>query len=364
MDNVVSFLRNRKSIGKSGISGYRYVRTRRKYTAGINYIKPYQPHPYGGKMVNLFVRRTASAIRTMKIQGSSKVRKAVVQAMRHAAENSKARTVQAFRHELKENALLLLNARPTEPETRTALRVILKSASLPMPLKKLKRHVVRQCVKFEENRKQAMEAMAKFGASVLEDTSTVFTHCHSHTVEEIIKEAWKRGYIKEVIATETRPLYQGRITVRKLSKEGIPCKLIVDSAAATYMKYADVFLTGADAILADGSVVNKVGTALISLAAKHHNVPHYVASSSHCFDPATFYGKREPIEQRPVREVWQTRLRHVTIENPAFDITPARHVKAIIYEHGVLAPESFVSTMVRELGLDRGTFVSLLDMLK
>lgn len=310
------------------------------------------------------VLETARKIKKLEIQGSSKVRKAVVNALRESVEKSKAKSTEQLREELKKNMLLLATARATEPETRTALRIILRAAHKHLPLEELKAEIIRACVEYERNRKKAMQIIAELGSEALRDYSIIFTHCHSHTVEEILKRMHEKGYLQGVICTETRPRYQGRITARQLTKAGIACTMIVDSAARMFISKSDAFLTGCDAILANGAVVNKIGTSLISLAAKKAKVPHYVASSSHCFDPATYYGKKEAIEERPASEVWEKRFKRLTIKNPAFDVTEARLVKAIICEKGILIPKMFVKRMVKELELNKKPYVSLIDMLK
>jgi ribose 1,5-bisphosphate isomerase len=310
------------------------------------------------------VVETTKKIRRLEIQGASQVRKAVVNALRESVEKSKAESAEELREELKKNMLLLASARPTEPETRTALRIILRASHRHLPLEELKAEIIEACSKYERNRKNAMRKIAELGSEALKDCSIIFTHCHSHTVEEILKRMHEKGYLQAVICTETRPRYQGRITASNLTKAGIACTMIVDSAARMFVSKADAFLTGCDAILASGAIVNKIGTSLISLAAKKANVPHYVASSSHCFDPATYYGKEEVIEERPASEVWERRLRNLTIRNPAFDITEAELVKALICEKGVLTPKRFVKLMVKELALDKKPYVSLIDMLR
>ncbi len=315
-------------------------------------------------MANAKLIQTVRDIRSLKIQGSSAVRRAIVLALKDSVKKSRARSVKEFRAELKKNALLLAAARPTEPETRTALRIILKKASAELPLQKLREAVLGECTAYEKNRKNAMREIARIGARELKKCSTIFTHCHSHTVEAILLQAKKNGTLKRVINTETRPRWQGRITSMNLAKAGIPVTHIVDSAAGVFLNEADAFVTGADAILASGAAVNKIGTSLISLKAKQLGVPHYIATSSHSFDPATYYGEKEEIEQRAAEEVWGKKIRGVEIRNPAFDTTEARFIKAIICEKGVLPPKKFTAGMEKELGLKEKKFVSLVEMLR
>jgi hypothetical protein len=124
-----------------------------------------------------------------------------------------------------------------------------------------------------------------------------------------------------------------------------------DGAALSMLDECDVFITGADAVLANGNVVNKIGTHMISQAAKTQNVPHYVATSRFAFDPLTFFGWPEPIEERNSREVWPQKPSRVKVRNPAFDVTPAELVSGILSERGLLSPTLFAETMIKEMDL-------------
>lgn len=298
------------------------------------------------------LKRVLKDIRELRVQGSSAVRRAIVNALKQCTLESRAKNVEAFRNELRRNAFALLRARPTEPEARTAVRIILKAASVEtMALQELKERVLKEIEHYEDSRARAMRVIAEHGANVIEDGDVVFTHCHSHTVEAILLKAMEK--IEYVIATETRPRFQGRITAENLARAGLDVRLVVDSAAYSFMREADRFFTGCDAVLVDGSIVNKVGTALISLAAFRFNVKHFVATSSHCFDPLTYFGVPEKIEERPPEEVWGKRLKRVLVRNPAFDVTDARYVHAVVSELGVLPPKMFALEMVRLLELNK-----------
>jgi len=314
--------------------------------------------------VSKAIKKTVGRIKKLEIQGSSRVRKAVVSALKESVLESRAKTIAGFRGELKKNAFELIKARVTEPEARTAVRIILKAGSLEtQKLQELKDSVVEAAEKYELNRKKAMETISEYGANMIEKGDVIFTHCHSHTVEGILVRA--RRKIDYVIATETRPKFQGRITATNLSRAGIEVKHIVDSAGYKFLEEADKFFTGCDAVLIDGSVVNKIGTAQISLAAWRYNTPHYVATSSHCFEPVTYFGFPEEIEERPTSEVWEKRLKNVKIRNPAFDITEQEYIQSIVTELGVFPPTMFAMEMARQLELSKRKqeFLSLLKIL-
>ena len=307
--------------------------------------------------------QTVKCIKGLKIQGSCNVRKAAVQALKKSVSESRAKTLVAFRRELQRHCLEILKARPTEPETRTALRIVLKAGSLhSRDLQEVRHHVLSVIRNYEADRKEAMEKIALYGSRLIEKGDTLLTHCHSSTVGEIFEKAKRK--IEMVYCTETRPLFQGRITAANLAKAGIPVTLIVDSAADKFMHPVDKVFVGCDAVLSNGSIVNKIGTTHIAMSAKKHHNPFFACTSSHCFDPATYFGFEEKIEERGPEEVWKERPKKVHIRNPAFDVVNAFYVQAIVSELGVFDPENFAMEMYHKLGLGarQEPFRGLLDL--
>jgi len=309
------------------------------------------------------IDRTVEDIKSLRIQGASAIRKAVVQAIKQSILESQVKTTEALRKELKENMLKLVQARPNEPEARTAVKIILSTAMSDLGLSELKNAIIEKCENYERDRELAMEEIATFTSNLVKNNSVIFTHCHSHTVEKAIIKCFEDKKVKEVYCTETRPLYQGRITAKNLVEAGIPTTLVVDSAAATFLRKADYFFTGADAILAHGDIINKIGTRQISHSAFKEGVPHYIITSSHKFDASSIYGQ-EIIEERSPTEVWPEAPPGLKIKNPAFDITESKYIKAIICEKGILSPHMFVMLMLKEMHLEKHRFISVFDMLK
>ncbi len=299
------------------------------------------------------VKNTVRDIKSLKIQGATNVRKKSVEALVRASEESKTKNDREFRKEFLENARALFYARPTEPELRTALRIIKKSISREgMSISQMKQKIIETAENYENDRQKSLRRIAEFGAELIDSHSTIITHCHSSSVVETLIKAKKK--IDKVYCCEARPLYQGRMTVSDLTKAGINATLIVDNASSTIMKDCDYLFTGADAILADGDVINKIGTNLISTACKRYEVLHYVCASSHKFEPASFFGKAEPIEQRDADEVWDKKLRgKVKVLNPAFDRTDSKYIEGIISELGVFPPQQFSAVLYRKLQLEK-----------
>lgn len=197
-------------------------------------------------------------------------------------------------------------------------------------------------------------AIGRHGAALLSDGQGVLTHCNAGalatsdygTALAVIFAAQEAGKRLHVFADETRPLLQGaRLTTWELLQRGIEVTLICDSAAAQVMREGKVqaVVTGADRIAANGDTANKIGTYGVALAAAAHGIPFYVAAPTSTFDLALASGAAIPIEQRDPREVTHgfgaaTAPEGVGVYNPAFDVTPARLIAAIICELGVVAP--------------------------
>ena len=185
-------------------------------------------------------------------------------------------------------------------------------------------------------------AMARHAAGLVSPGSRVYTHCNTGglatggygTALGAIRAACERGLVEHVWVGETRPLLQGaRLTAWELEQLGIPFAVVADGAAAALMARGDVdcVLTGADRIAANGDTANKIGTYALALAARHHALPFYVVAPTSTLDPGSPSGADIPMEERDPGEVSQ----RFPARNPAFDVTPAELVSAIVTERGV-----------------------------
>jgi methylthioribose-1-phosphate isomerase len=197
-------------------------------------------------------------------------------------------------------------------------------------------------------------ALGRAGQALLPRAGAVLTHCNAGglatggygTALGVIYAAWEAGKRIQVYADETRPLLQGaRLTAWELRSQGIPVTVLPDTAAATLLRQGrvDAVITGADRIAANGDAANKIGTYPLAVLARRHGVPFYVAAPSSTVDPATARGELIEIEQRDPAEVHGWGAQRLTPEgvdafNPAFDVTPAGLISAIITEQGVLRP--------------------------
>jgi methylthioribose-1-phosphate isomerase len=222
-----------------------------------------------------------------------------------------------------------------------------------------------QLVKAEDI--ESNRAMGRHGAPLVPDGKTVLTHCNAGalatagygTALGVIRAAREAGKNIDVFADETRPFLQGaRLTAWELQEDGIPTTLITDNMAGYFMRQGRIgcVVVGADRIAANGDVANKIGTYSVAVLAKENGVPFYVAAPISTLDLTLASGDAIPIEQRPAREVTEVfgvpvAPEGVAVENPAFDVTPARYVTAIITERGV-ARAPFEASL-RELALQR-----------
>ena len=296
------------------------------------------------------IDKTVRDVKSLKIQGASKVREKSIKALVKATLASKAKMPGAFRKEFLINSKKLFDARPTEPALRTALRIFKKSISnKKLNVGEMKNIIKKTADNYEKDRTKAMRLMIKYGSELIQKDSTILTICHSHSVVDVLIKAKKN--IKKVYCMETRPLYQGRITAKELASVGIDVTLIVDNAASTVMKQCNYFFSGADAFLADGDIVNKIGTNQISSLCKKYDVLHYAITSTHKFEPSSFFGKDEPMEQRNPSELGE-KISKVKILNPAFDRTDSNTIEGIICEKGIFPPEVLASKLFDELNLD------------
>ncbi len=196
--------------------------------------------------------------------------------------------------------------------------------------------------------------MGVHGAALVPANARILTHCNAGalatagygTALGVIRAAHAQGKVACVWVDETRPVMQGsRLTAWELVREGIPHRLIADSAAASLMARGevDLIVTGADRIAANGDTANKIGTYSLAVLARHHRVPFYVAAPFSTIDPALPSGAEIPIEERDPAEVRNvgaqpTAPAESPVFNPAFDVTPARLIGAIVTERGVFRP--------------------------
>jgi len=287
----------------------------------------------------------------MRIRGAPLLGVAAAYGLAVTAYRSRASNTARMIRELERSASLLVGTRPTGANIRWAVQRIMNKATAFNIVEDLREFVLEEADRIRDEDIQSNVNIGRYGASLLEDGDTVLTHCNAGalatagygTALGVVRAAIHEGKRINVIATETRPLLQGaRLTAYELASEHIPVTLITDSMVGYVMQQGHVskVVVGADRIFRTGHVVNKIGTYTISVVAKKHNVPFYVAAPLSTFD---FTGSVESvvIERRREEEVLflegrRMAPRGVSALNPAFDITPPQNVTVIVTEKGVL----------------------------
>jgi ribose 1,5-bisphosphate isomerase len=302
-------------------------------------------------MVNEDVRATAEDIAEMEIRGAATIARAAADALEAQAVASDADDPAAFRAEMRAAARHLRDTRPTAVSLPNALRYVLRNLE-GETVAALRASATDAAESFRGQLERAQDDLGEIGANRLRDGDTVMTHCHSTDALACVKAALDDGKHVEAVVKETRPRKQGHITAEQLREWGVPVTVIVDNAGRRYLDEVDHVLVGADSIAADGSVINKVGTSMLAVAARERGVPVMVAAQTLKLHPDTLTGHTVEIEMRDETEVLSAadreRLGDPDVENPAFDVTPPRYVDAIVTERGQFPPESIV-TLMREL---------------
>ena len=296
------------------------------------------------------------AIRQMVVRGAPAIGITGAIGLVLGAEKIKVRSRQAFLNRVSRIAKGLKKARPTAVNLAWAVDRLLGVAEQekgagPGELVEILRQ---EALRIWEEDIAANRRMGALGAVLLPDEGVVLTHCNAGalatggfgTALGVIRAAVEQGKKISVLADETRPWLQGaRLTAWELKKVGIPVKVIPDVAAGFLMAKGEIqaVVVGADRIAANGDVANKIGTYSVAVLARENNIPFYVAAPRSTIDLETQIGDQIPIEERPETEVLYCvgkRLvpRGVQAKNPAFDVTPARYIRAIITEAGVAYP--------------------------
>ncbi|HPC89621.1 MAG TPA: ribose 1,5-bisphosphate isomerase [Methanothrix sp.] len=298
------------------------------------------------------VLETAEKIRSMEIRGAGRIATAAAASLRDyaLALAKEVQELDEYNKHMRQAADILLKTRPTAVSLSNAIRMAMKYQADDVP--SAQKAIVANADRFIENSARALERIGSIGSRRIRDGDTVLTHCNSMAAISVISTAHKSGKRVRVIATESRPRYQGLTTIGMLDRLGIETDLIVDSAARSIMNEVDMVVVGADVITANGSLVNKIGTAQIALAAHESRTGFMVAAETYKFSPQTILGELVTIEERDSREVLPdiSKYSHVHVRNPAFDVTPHQYIDTIFTEAGAIPPEMSYLIIRERLG--------------
>ena len=301
-------------------------------------------------------KQVATVIRDMIVRGAPAIGVSAAMGVALGIDRSTATSLDELTAEVAIIAKTLAETRPTAVNLFWGIDEIrnlyneLAASNTPIP--EIKTAVVAKARRMYDEDIAACKQMGAHGASLLPQEGTVLTHCNAGALATcgygsalgVIRAAIERGHKIDVFADETRPFLQGaRLTAWELMKDNIPTTVLCDNMAAALMRQGRIqaVIVGADRIAANGDVANKIGTYAVSILAREHGIPFYVAAPWSTIDQATAHGDQIPIEQRSATEVTHSNGKQMTphgvaIENPAFDVTPAKYVTAIITERGVL----------------------------
>ena len=298
----------------------------------------------------------ADVITTMVVRGAPAIGVSAAMGVALGARHSTATTLPALLAEVRVIGKVLAATRPTAVNLFWAIERMRKhaaelAAAPGATVASVKQGLIAEAERMYNEDIAACRALGAFGADLLPQKAGVLTHCNAGalatcgygTALGVIRAAVEAGKKIHVYADETRPFLQGsRLTAWELMKDGIPTTVISDNMAGAMMHQGKIgaIVVGADRIAANGDVANKIGTYTVAILAKEHGIPFYVAAPTSTVDLACPDGSQIPIEQRNSKEVTHIAGKQmvpdgVSVENPAFDVTPAKYVTAIVTEKGI-----------------------------
>lgn len=299
----------------------------------------------------------ARAIKELRVRGAPAIGVTAAMGVALGAQSLRVAEYEDFAQGVLEICAHLAATRPTAVNLFWALERMKQTVarSRGKPLEDIKRGLIEESQRLLDDDIAVNKAIGRHGAELVADGHAILTHCNAGalatagygTALGVVRAAWEQGKKIRVLAGETRPVLQGaRLTVWELMQDRIPVTLITDNMAGALMKLGriDLCVVGADRIAANGDVANKIGTYSIAVLAKAHGIPFYVAAPHSTIDLSTASGDQIQIEHRMPQEVLSVfggpSIAPVGVEvlNPAFDVTPAKYVTAIITERGVVKP--------------------------
>ena len=309
----------------------------------------------------------AEAIKKMVVRGAPAIGVSAAMGLALGAKQSVGTSISDLEFDFDYMCEVMAGTRPTAvnlfwaiERMREALR---RGKAETDDVEEVKRRLVHEAQKIFHDDIEANRALGRFGGELIADGATVLTHCNAGalatagdygTALGVIRGARDAGKRIAVIADETRPFLQGsRLTAWELTRDEIPVTLITDNMAGHVMKQGkvDAVVVGADRIASNGDAANKIGTYMVAVLAREHNIPFYVAAPISTIDLTLKTGEEIPIEERDIREVTHMRDQRlapegIDVQNPAFDVTPNKLIAAIITDKGV-ARQPFTESLRR-----------------
>lgn len=313
-----------------------------------------------GKLAHLQIRDLKAlwhAIKELKVRGAPALGAAAALGVYLGVKDSRAADFAALEKELKRICAYIGSSRPTARNLFWGLERMAACARIHagQPVERIKRELFAEAQRIIEEDRQSCRRIGAYGQPLLKDGDTVLTVCNAGilatidygTALGVLYAAKEHGKRIKVYSCETRPLLQGaRLTTWELKRMGMDVTLICDNMAATLMKQGkiDAVIAGADRITSGGDAANKIGTYSLAVLSAYHRIPFYIAAPLSTFDCSLRSGAEIPIEQRPAYEVTSMHYARplaaqgVKVYNPAFDVTDAKLITAIITDRGIVRP--------------------------
>lgn len=284
-------------------------------------------------------------IRDMNVKGGSPFGRAAAWAYKLAAEQETFPDKAALIKRFDEISAEMLRLKPTMASIYNSKKLVyrlLASFEKDIPVKEIQQSISRSCSNIIAYSLQAVEKLGQIGANLIREGDTVMMHSYSSGLMSVFLTAADTGKKFRVICTESRPLRESRLAVKFLQDHGVPVTYITDASIWEFMPEADFIIMGADTITWDGSVANKMGTAMISQLALSAKKPVYIASEVYKLDPRTKEGHPVVLERRAMEEIVAEgdfdSMEGIEVINQFFDLTPARNITGLITEFGLIPP--------------------------
>jgi methylthioribose-1-phosphate isomerase len=295
----------------------------------------------------------ADAIKGMVVRGAPAIGVAAAMGIALGAREIIADTQDSFFRQLENICDIMARTRPTAVNLFWAIERMKRTAETlrGLSLPEIRQGLKEEAIRVESEDLAICKSIGRHGVDLIPQGAAILTHCNAGglatagygTALGVIRAAHEAGKNIQVFSDETRPWLQGaRLTTWELMKDAIPVTLITDNMAGFFMSRGEITccVVGADRIAANGDTANKIGTFTVAVLAKEHGIPFYVAAPVSTLDLSLSDGSQIPIEERPITEVTHIRglpiaPEGIKVRNPAFDVTPARYITAIITENGV-----------------------------
>ncbi|MHA1380675.1 MAG: translation initiation factor eIF-2B [Candidatus Helarchaeota archaeon] len=296
------------------------------------------------------VKKLIKKISKNNISGANKLAKQAVEALIMQIKSSSKNLIS----DLEEIIKLILDAQPSMAPLINGVGFIMNEIlefDGKISVADLKERAIKKGEKFLKDSDLAMKKISMHTNDLIRKNDVILTHSMSQTVINILE--YNKSKDLKMILTESRPQCEGISLARTLAKN-FSVTLILDSAIGHFIKTnkIDLVLIGADSILADGSIINKIGTYPLALTAYEHQLPFYVATESYKFNPRSYFGKPIIIEEKSPNEILSQNIPGVEVKNFYFDITPSKYITSLITEDGIFTPMQFIRSVIKELPLN------------